>query len=235
MSRSPACPDPGAIKRLALGELAEPEAEQLGQHVLVCSYCTEVLGSIQAGDPLIADIQAAHRHEAAYDWFADGLVEGLAAKPRDFTTEAGTLEAASLENHESQGRVPLEELPGFEVLGELGRGGMGIVFKARQIGLDRLVALKMIRAGEYASQEDLARFLTEAQAVARLQHPRIVQIFEVGRHQNRPYFVMELLDGGSLKTRLDGKPQEPRYAAQVGEGLAAAVQFAHGAESFTGT
>jgi WD40 repeat protein len=121
----------------------------------------------------------------------------------------------------------LPRIPGYEILGELGRGGMGVVYKARQLGLNRLVALKMVRAGAHAGPEELLRFATEARAVAHLQHPQIVQIFEVNRHEGQPFFIMELLEGGSLKARLDGKPLPPRLAAEMMEGLAEAVEFAH--------
>jgi serine/threonine protein kinase len=88
--------------------------------------------------------------------------------------------------------------PGYEILGELGRGGMGVVYKARQIALDRTVALKMILHADHAAAEARARFRTEARAVARLQHPHIVQVFEVGEHQGQPYFSLEFCAGGSL-------------------------------------
>jgi DNA-directed RNA polymerase subunit RPC12/RpoP len=85
----------------------------------------------------------------------------------------------------------LPAIPGFEVLGVLGRGGMGVVYKARQAGLKRIVALKMILSGTYADQAQRARFLREAEAVARLQHANIVQIYQIGEHDSNPYFSLE--------------------------------------------
>src|SRR5438270_12655188 len=91
--------------------------------------------------------------------------------------------------------------PGYEVIRELGRGGMGVVYLARQVKADRLVALKMILSGVHADDRELARFRTEAEAVARLQHPNIVQLYEVGEHDGRPFFSLEFCAGGSLADR----------------------------------
>jgi tetratricopeptide (TPR) repeat protein len=118
-------------------------------------------------------------------------------------------------------------LPGYEILGVLGRGGMGVVYRARQISLNRLVALKMILAGEHAGPEQRSRFRREAEAVARLQHPNIVQIYEVGEQDGRPYFSLEYVEGGTLAGRLAGTPQPARPAAELVETLARAVHFAH--------
>jgi len=118
-------------------------------------------------------------------------------------------------------------LPGYEILDELGRGGMGVVYKARQTKLHRLVAIKMILAGAYAGPDQLRRFRQEAEAVARLQHPHIVQIYEVGEHEGRPFFSLEFVEGGSLAQRLDGTPQPPQSAARIVEQLAQAIQVAH--------
>jgi WD40 repeat protein/serine/threonine protein kinase/tetratricopeptide (TPR) repeat protein len=118
-------------------------------------------------------------------------------------------------------------IPGYEILGELGRGGMGVVYKARQVRLKRLVALKMILSGPHAGSEELERFITEAEAAARLQHPNIVQIYEVGEHETRPFFSLEYVEGGSLERRLDGKPLPPRAAARLVEALARAMHYAH--------
>jgi serine/threonine-protein kinase len=104
---------------------------------------------------------------------------------------------------------------------------MGVVYRARQIGLDRLVALKMILAGGHAGKEERDRFLSEARAIARLRHPHIVQIHEVGEHDGLPFFSLEYADGGSLGQRLGGKPIAPGPAAQLVVTLARAVHAAH--------
>jgi hypothetical protein len=121
----------------------------------------------------------------------------------------------------------MADVPGYQVLGLLGKGGMGVVYKARQVGLDRLVALKMILHTEHAGADDRRRFQAEAQAVARLQHTNIVQIHEVGEHQGRPYFSLEYCPGGSLAEQLDGTPWEPVKAAELMQTLARAVHAAH--------
>ena len=125
-------------------------------------------------------------------------------------------------------RVQRTVAPGYEVLGELGRGGMGVVYKARQLRLNRLVALKMIRAGAQAGSEDLRRFRIEAEAVACLQHPNIVQIYEIGEEDGLPFFSLEFVDGGSLLQHLDKDTGLPaRQAAVLVETLARAMHYAH--------
>ena len=122
---------------------------------------------------------------------------------------------------------PAPEVPGYEILGEIGRGGMGVVYQARHIQLNRVVALKMILAGGHAGEADLARFKTEAEAVARLQHPNIVQIFEVGEHGGLPFLALEFCGGGSLDRKLNGTPLPPKEAAALVEKLARATHAAH--------
>jgi WD40 repeat protein len=119
-------------------------------------------------------------------------------------------------------------VPGYEILRELGRGGMGVVYVARQLQLNRTVALKMILAGGHASANDLERFRTEREAVAQLQHPHIVQIFEAGEHDGLPYFSLEYVEGGTLAARVREKPLPPKDAARLVEQLARGVAYAHG-------
>ncbi len=119
------------------------------------------------------------------------------------------------------------EIPGYELLAEIGRGGMGVVYKARHIKLDRPVALKMVLSGGYASENDLIRFRTEGEAVARLRHPHVVQIYEVGEHAGLPYCALEFISGGSLSIHLNGTPVPPTHAAELVETLARAIHAAH--------
>ncbi len=118
-------------------------------------------------------------------------------------------------------------VPGFEILGELGRGGMGVVYKARQLGLNRLVALKMILSGDFAEESELVRFRLEAEAVARLHHPGIVQVYAIDEVDGKPYFCLEFVGGGSLQKKLAGNPQPPGEAAELVEKLARAMAYAH--------
>jgi tetratricopeptide (TPR) repeat protein/tRNA A-37 threonylcarbamoyl transferase component Bud32 len=156
--------------------------------------------------------------------------------------ESGTIElsahatpATGLAGFTVNGDAPtpaaaLEDGPrvaGYEILGVLGRGGMGVVYKARQKKLNRLVALKMVLAGSHAGPRQLTRFYTEAEAVARLDHPGIVQIYEVGEHDGLPFFSLEYVEGGSLADRIKGLPQPPREAADVVAQLARAMAVAH--------
>jgi serine/threonine protein kinase/tetratricopeptide (TPR) repeat protein len=118
-------------------------------------------------------------------------------------------------------------LPGYELLKELGRGSMGIVYKARQISLDRIVALKMIRRDSGIAAETLSRFVDEARLVASLKHPNIIQIYEINLQDEAPFFSMELAEGGSLAEQIAGRPQPFRQAAQLTETLARAIDAAH--------
>src|SRR5579872_2311023 len=113
--------------------------------------------------------------------------------------------------------------PGYEILEELGRGGMGVVYKARQIQLNRLVALKMLRGVDLVEKRDLVRFMAEAEAVAAVIHPHVVQVYEIGQHNGLPYMALEYLPGGTLADLLKRRkaeaerrgPLDPREAAEL--------------------
>ncbi len=118
-------------------------------------------------------------------------------------------------------------VPGYEILGELGRGGMGVVYLARQVRLQRPCAMKMILAGHHAGSAATARFLSEAETVAKLRHPNVVQIYTIGEHDGRTYIELEYVEGGSLAQKLDGTPWAPLRAAAMLETLALATGEAH--------
>ncbi len=118
-------------------------------------------------------------------------------------------------------------VPGYAILGRLEPGGMGVVYRARQVALNRTVALKVIRAGAHAGSHERARFRIEAEAVASLAHPHIIPIYDYGECDGTPYLAMEFAEGGSLARRLGGRPTDPAQAAGLVETLARAVQFVH--------
>ena len=119
------------------------------------------------------------------------------------------------------------DIPGYEVLGVLGRGGIGVVYRAWQTELRRQVAIKMLHAGAVAGREMRARFRVEAEALARLRHPNIVQIHGVSEHAGAPYLILELVEGRSLAQTLAGTPQTAGWAAGMIETLARAIHSAH--------
>lgn len=127
---------------------------------------------------------------------------------------------------EFTGRGRLPQVPGYEIIAVIDQGGMGVVYKAKQLDLGRTVAVKMM-SGVQLSPKMIARFRTETEAAARLQHPHIVQVFEVGQAEGRPFFSMEYVDGGSLAQQLARQRPTPRLAAELVETLARAVQAAH--------
>jgi urea transport system substrate-binding protein len=118
-------------------------------------------------------------------------------------------------------------LPGYRILGELGRGGMGVVYRAWQLGLERIVALKVILAGRHAGTTELARFHAEARLIARLRHPNIVQIYDLGAYEGHPYYAMEFLEGGSLDRAVRDQRLPPPQSAALIEALARTVHYAH--------
>lgn len=157
----------------------------------------------------------------------------ISAEP-DHDANALTVPATTIANEDEapirsreHTRTEHIDVPGYEIVNELGRGGMGVVYRARHRQLNRDVALKMIIAGPHASDNDLARFRAEAEAAARLQHSGIVQIYEIGDHNGLPFLALELCPGGSLAELLAGTPLPCKQAAHIVKQVARAVHVAH--------
>jgi WD40 repeat protein/serine/threonine protein kinase len=221
-----ACRSFTELEHLLARALEPAVAEDLAQHLEQCERCGQAMDRLLARDSLAA---AARSHAAVSGASQPTAIENLISQflrrspspptppPPEPTSRPGAVGDYSSSDF---------QVPGYELLGELGRGGMGVVYRARQAGLNRLVALKMIRAAD-ADAEVRARFKVEAEAVARLRHPTIVQIYEVGEHQGRPFFSLEYIETGSLAQRLDGTPWPSARAAELVEDLARGVHAAH--------
>lgn len=203
-------------RRRSEGEVVSP-AE-------LCRERPELLPSLERQ---IAALERLEAHAQALQETATVLPQ---CKEAQAANEAGSLDPYATLPPDAQAQVPAPTdapvVPGYEVLGILGKGGMGIVYKARQTRLNRLVALKMI-LHSYAGSEERLRFQIEAEAVASLHHAHIVQVFEVGEHQGSPYLSLEYCVGGSLADKLNGTPWEAKTAAQLVEMLARAMETAH--------
>ncbi|HVS40066.1 MAG TPA: bifunctional serine/threonine-protein kinase/formylglycine-generating enzyme family protein [Gemmataceae bacterium] len=191
-----------------------------------CPSAEALRRSLDPDDPMPeAERQRIAAHVGRCDKGCKAAIEMLL---RDKTLAADPEATCPVETVNSAAtQRPLPVLARYEILEEIGRGGMGVVYKARQQKLNRLVALKMILAGAHADADDLARFRREAEAVAALRHPHVVQIYEIGEQDGRPYFSLEFVEGGNLAQKLGGSPQPPRRAAELIETLARAVHFAH--------
>lgn len=205
-------PSSGVCEQLSELLRSDPAGKNRGQvaaHIAGCPVCQKII----AGDSGTIDF---HDRETA---------SASAWKVLDETMDS-VAKSAPTTSRESGQRAPLS-LPGYEVLEELGRGGMGVVYKARQVALDRLVALKMIRSAAIADSNQLARFKTEAAALAQMQHPNIVQVFEIGQHQDMPFLSMEFVAGVTLSSAIETHPLSPQQAASLVEKLAKAMYSAH--------
>jgi serine/threonine protein kinase len=184
------------------------------QHTCTCGHRWQSEGTAPAACPVCGAATASLPDAGATLTFAPG--------------PAPTIALPSAARREGPGApVEPESVAGYETLGVLGRGGVGVVYKATDLRLKRCVALKMILAGGLASAEELARFKTEAESIARLQHANIVQIYEIGQQQGLPYLALEYCPGGSLHHKLGGTPLPPPEAAALVEQLAHAMQAAH--------
>jgi tetratricopeptide (TPR) repeat protein len=199
------------LRAFALGELPAPLTDAVARHLEVCPDCEARVGR--------------------WDDVSDAAIQAL--RRADRRRAGPTLDAPSGETCVGAAAAPPGAPPeapgpaGFTVLEELGRGGAGVVYRARQHQPDRVVALKCLLGGAYSGVEQRARFLAEADAIARLGHPHIVQVYAVGEHGGQPFLCLEYLTGGTLAAQLGGRPQPPRDAAGLVRLLAGAVQHAH--------
>jgi WD40 repeat protein/tRNA A-37 threonylcarbamoyl transferase component Bud32 len=169
-----------------------------------------------------------------HDGLIDSVFAGFARRFKvDGRSDSGTIEFSSGWDRTSSGGAtcpppdPFPNIAGCEILSELGRGGMGVVYKVRQIRLNRLCAVKIALHGKHTGAESRVRFLAEAETIARLKHPNLVQIHSLGEHDGRPYFEMEYIEGGSLARRLDGTPWASGPAARMVAVLARAIGDVH--------
>ena len=148
------------------------------------------------------------------------------SQPASSSPDGETVQFTPSDAQSPSGELPrIRYLGDYELLEEIARGGMGVVYKARQISLNRIVAVKMILAGQLATKADHDRFHSEAQAAALLDHPNIVPIFEVGEHEGQHYFSMGYVDGQSLSARLAEGPLPPKEAAELVATVAEAVEM----------
>src|SRR5262245_8962840 len=214
------CPSRDELAAYLTDRLSAVEEHTLAAHVQECAACQGQLERLvddgDGGAIAATLVQVAPAGLQPPAGFVEQLREQVLRESGPLPRDGPPSRAAE---------VP-PEVPGYEVLDELGRGGMGVVYRARHLKLNRLVALKMILAGEYAEAGARARFRAEAEALARLDHPHIVRIFEVGEAGGRPYVVLEYLDGGTLRQHC-GKPHSPRLVARFVQTLAEAVHYAH--------
>src|SRR5689334_3592615 len=225
------CPDAAAVRRLLLGEVSGAEAAALEEHFARCERCLRLAEELSEEDGLAQALRA----QAALPADPDrpraerlmALVESLPLRRESSqTTTVGSVRVAVREGPDQTPRRPAdrvgERIAGYEILGVLGRGGMGVVYKARQEVPDRVVALKMVLSGRL-NEDEVRRLRAEGEAAARLDHPGIVPVFEVGQHEGHPFFSMAYVDGQTLAHRLHGGPLPAREAAELVMAVAEAV------------
>jgi serine/threonine protein kinase len=215
-----------ALRALSQGRLTEEELARVCAHLADCPECCRRIDQLDTDDRLLTRLQED-------DANGEKVLVNLAQRRLVVRALRQSHAGKSTTPKRDSEAVPVilcapKQVADYEILAEVGRGGMGVVFKARHRGLHRLVALKMVLAGEFASPNQELRFRLEAELGARVQHPNIVQVYEIGSFEGRPFLALEWVEGGSLANRLDGKPCPPTEAAALIETLARAIYVAHG-------
>jgi tetratricopeptide (TPR) repeat protein len=204
------CPPREQLAALLNDELSDADRADVTTHLDSCGSCQHLLESLRG------TVEFQSNETAAQGAKIDETIEASQSMMR---TAAETAAKQSLPANLN--------VPGYKMLDELGRGGMGVVYKAKQLSLDRLVALKMIRSAAIAGPDQLARFNTEAESLAQLQHPNIVQVFEIGRHDDMPYLSMEFVAGETLEGAIQNEWFGFSESAQLVEKLSRAMFSAH--------
>jgi serine/threonine protein kinase len=218
-------PSAEELRALSLGQLTDAELARISAHLRDCPACCRRIDQSVTDDPLLARLQqnAARREE--------NLVGPAQRRSAVRALRQGSeARAAALERgRETEPVMPPapKHVGDYDILAEVGRGGMGVVYKARHRSLHRLAALKMVLAGEFASSTQELRFRLEAELSARMQHSNIVQVYEIGTYEGRPFLALEWVEGGSLANRLDDEPWPPGETAALLETLARAIHRAH--------
>jgi WD40 repeat protein len=211
-----ACPDLERLLRFLDGPSPEVDDEAVVAHVEGCAACRAELERLAAATEPSALRAARTAREVSSDLSC----------LRDLK-ELDLRHLSEPPAPPPPGEAPLPEIHGYELLGELGRGGAGVVYHARHRILGRPVAIKMLHPSLFPTEADRRRLRAEAEAVARLQHPNVVQLYEIGEAGGSPYLVLEYVAGGTLESHLAGRPQPPRAAAALVVTLARAVHAAH--------
>lgn len=215
------CPSDERLVQLLEEQLDRRELVDLERHLERCDQCQGALEELTRERFSFDDWQSWSDHDPAD---RERWVQ-VAPAQRSRRHHHSSTSPSAVDPDLPEDSIP--EIEGYEILERIGQGGMGIVYKARQHGLERLVALKVIRGGSHAAPEHLARFRIEARAVARLGHPNVVQIHDVGRSAGGPFVAFELLEGGSLDARVAGTPQPETSSAELMVTLARAMAAAH--------
>ncbi|MEX2558609.1 MAG: serine/threonine-protein kinase, partial [Pirellulales bacterium] len=220
------CPDRAELFEFAVGNLSSPALARIAEHVEHCEACDARLNELNDDDdPLVCQLRQSSGATPATEAVPARLIEAArGVRPGQSNPGQGN---PTQGNGWTKAGLP-RRVGKFELLEELGIGSFGYVFRARDTELGRPVAIKILRAGRLASQDDVDRFLREARSAAQLKHPGIVSLYDTGQAEDGTwYLVEELVQGSTLAARLSKGPLAPRHAAALLAEVAAALDYAH--------